>query len=101
MRIIIRDIINNEYRTLKNIGLENKKIIRVCTILNEEKMYAKYDPITGEPVEKTLDLLILKHWDTVFFEDKGHDWNIYGDRFKFHAHSSSIGDKVDLLIEYE
>jgi hypothetical protein len=101
MRMILRDIINSEFRTLKELGLENKTIKRVYTIINEEEMYAKFNPQTGKPCEKSLDNLILKHWSTVFVEDKMHDWNIFGDRFKFHAHSSGMGEKVDLLIEYE
>jgi len=101
MRMIVRNIINSEYKTLKELGLESKTIKRVYTILNEEEMYAKFNPQTGEPCEKSLDNLVLRHWITVFVEDKMHDWNVFGDRFKFHAHSSDIGDKIDLLIEYE
>jgi deoxyhypusine synthase len=101
MRTIIRGIINNEKIPLKDIGLLDKKINRVYTILNEEEMYAKFDPKTGEPCEKSLDNLVLQHWKTVFFEDQIHDWTISGDIFKFHAHSSDIGDSVDLLIEFE
>jgi hypothetical protein len=101
MRIIVRGIVNNETKTLKEMGLEGKKIKRVCTILNEENMYAKFNPHTGEPIEKDLNYLILEHLKTVFFEDKLHDWDIYGNNFKFYAHSSDIGEKVDLLIEFE
>lgn len=101
MRKIVRDIINNEYKPLKDMGLDGKEINKVYTILDEEKMFAKFNPKTGEPIEKSIDHLILQHWYTVFVEDKGHDWSIYGNRFKFHAHSSKIGDKVDLLIEFD
>ena len=99
--MIVRAVINNEYKTMKDMGLEGKKINKVYTILKEEEMYAKFDTNTGEPCERSLDNLILLHWDTVFVEDKGHDWGVYGDKFKFHAHSSDIGDRVDILIEYE
>lgn len=101
MRIIVRGIINNEIKTLKELGLEGKIIRKVYTILDEEGMYVKFDPSTGKPVEKSLDNLVLQHWYTVFIEDKMHDWTVIKDKFKFHAHSSDIGDKVDLLIEYE
>lgn len=101
MRKIIRGITNNSYTLLSDLGLEGSTIKTVYTIFNEEKMYAKFDSRTGQPIEKSLDNLILNHHETVFVEDKGHDWNVYGNKFKYYAHSSSIGDIVDLLIEYE
>lgn len=101
MRTIVRGIINNEYKLLSEMGLEGRNIKIVYTIFNENSMYAKFNPKTGEAIEKSLDNLILQHHVNVFIEDRGHDWNVYGDKFKFFAHSSGIGDIVDLLIEYE
>ncbi len=100
-RKIIRGIINNSYTLLSDIGLEGKDIKMVYTIFDEESIYMKFDPMTGKPLNKSLDHLLLNHHQNVFIEDRGHDWNIYGDKFKYYAHSSAMGDKVDILIEYE
>lgn len=102
MRMIVRGIKNGETRLLKDLGLEGKKIKRVCTILNEEKMFQKYNTETGVPYKVTnLEDLNLQHWITVFYEDFMHDYTVLGEKFRFHAHSSDIGDVVDLLVEVE
>jgi len=101
MRKILRGIINNKIYTLEELGLKNYKIKKVYTILDEENMYAKFDGETGKPLNKSLDNLVLQHWQTVFYEDYIHDWNTFGNNFKLGAHSSVPGDIVDLLIEYE
>ena len=101
MRIIIRGVINNETKTLEEMGLEGKKIKTLCTILDEEKMFTKYNVETGEPYKVDLDNATLLHHRTVFYEDSMHDYTVMNGKFKFHAHSSDIGEAVDLFIEYE
>ena len=101
MRKIVRGLINGESKSLKEMSLDGCKINKVYTILKEDDMYVKFNPHTGEPCEKSLDNLILKHWDTVFVEDMGHDWGVYGDRFKYHPHSSDIGETCDILVEFD
>jgi len=101
MRMIVRNIINSESKSLKEMGLENKKVKMVYTIINEDNMYAKFNPYTGESCNKSLDNLILTHGITVFAEDVLHDWKISGNIFKYNSHSTKIDQKVDLLIEYE
>lgn len=106
-RKIVRGIPNVSFTPLAEMGLENVKILRVWTILDEKKMFEgdKFDTQTGEkiaiPVNRTLDNPLLQHGVTVFLEDKVHDWNIYGDKFKFYSRIVENSKKVNLLIEYE
>lgn len=92
MRKIIRGIVNGGSKFLKELNLENCKIIKVYTILNEKEMLVNGNDLENEN---------LKHWYTVFLEDKIHDWDISNGIFYFYGHSSEKGEVIDLLIEYQ
>lgn len=84
MRYIVRGIINGSKQTLKEMGLpKDLKIDQVWTILHEDE-----------------DMLVapLRHCHNAFMEDVGHDWMLWKGIFKYHPHSSNIGDKCDLII---
>lgn len=105
-RKIVRCIPNVSFKTLSEMGLENCKIERVWTILDEGRMLEgdKFDPYTGEkiesPIKKTLDNATLHHGVTAFVEDKMHDWNVKGDIFKYYTRIAKEGEECDLLVEY-
>lgn len=104
MRCIVRGFINGESKTLKEIGLENKKITKVYTILDEDNLYPKFDTSTGEKLDRskmTMDDIYIHHLGNVFVEDQLHDWKVIGNIFSFHGHSRHKGDVHDLLVEYE
>jgi hypothetical protein len=101
MRVIIRGVVNGSSQSLSELGLEGRKIEKVYTIIDEEKLYKQFDPMSGK--EKTVDLEGAKliHWRNVFVEDKMHDWDVHNGFFKFYAHSGNKGDKHDLLLEVD
>lgn len=84
MRYIIRGIENGKSYILKDLGLpEDLYIHRVWTILNEDE-----------------DMMVVKlrHWYNAFLEDKSHDWDLWQGVFRYHPHSSEIGEKCDIII---
>jgi hypothetical protein len=102
--MIFKGAINGNNYDIKEMGLMFKDIKWVYTILNYEGMFQKYDPMTGMKLDELLrDIngpLCLIHGVTVCMEDAFHDWKIIRGKFMFNSHSSVIGSKVDLLIEY-
>lgn len=101
-RKILRNFINGESKSLKELGLENCKIKKVWTILHEDMLYnIIIDENNKEKQIFDIDNAILKHNYNVFFEDVNHDWMVYKDKFSFHGHSGFPGDSHDLIIEYE
>lgn len=101
MRTIIRGFENGGSASLESLGLEGKKITAVWTILHEDRLYNKFDPQTGKPVQPDLQSTHLQHGWNAFFEDIGHDWRVLGNTFKFNGHSGGKGDLHDLVIEFE
>lgn len=105
-RKIIRGVEVDSFIPMSEIGVDEKSIKRIWTILDEEKMFDpdKINPYTGEkienPVPRTLENPYLRHGYTVFLEDKVHDWNIYDNKFKYYTRIAGKGKKCDLLIEY-
>lgn len=77
--VILRGV---ETSCLKKIPMERQPI-RVATLLSEEKFEA-----TGHEME---------HFQTVFFEDKLHDWDWRGGDFRFY---SRVDDRCDVLVVY-
>lgn len=104
-RIIVRDFINGESKSLKEMGLENINIEKCWTIYDEEKMwdYTKFNPYTGQPIIKGVDLdgLILSHNEGVFIEDPIHDWYVSGDSFKYYSRFISLGNPATILLEFK
>ncbi len=90
MRKIINNFVNGSIQSLSDLGLENVKVKRVYTIIDESIL-----DFTN------LEELKLKHNQNVFLEDKVHDWDVINGQFKFYGHSGSKGDKHHLLIEYQ
>jgi hypothetical protein len=101
VRAIIRDIINGKSYSMKELGFENQKIKSIYTIIDEDKLYQQFDTQTGERVTVDLEHANLVHWKNVFVEDRMHDWDQYGDKFKFYAHSKAPGNKHDLVVVFE
>jgi hypothetical protein len=99
MRVIIRNVINGELKPLKDLGLENKKIEDVYTIINETLLYGTFDVKTGKPITD-LQKAHLLHQHNVFFEDKGHDWKVINGEFKFYSRLGKSGTSHDIIVEY-
>lgn len=59
------------------------KPLRVAFLLNEKKLVE-----TGG---------LLKHHDTVFFEDSNHDWDWRRGQFYYYGHAMSLEDVGDIV----
>ena len=88
MRVIIRNFVNGEFKSLKELGLDSHKINRVFTVI-DLSLLEKED----------LEEVKLKHNQNVFLEDRFHDWEVQGEVFRFYGHSGKKGDLHDLLLE--
>lgn len=103
-RVIIREFVNGQEKTLKELGLEGKEIINCWTIYDEDKMWESntFNPFTGKSIEKGVDLegLILQHEVGVLCEDRMDDWRVSGDIFKYYSRYVKLGNTTDILIEF-
>ena len=88
MRVIIRDFVNGDFKSLRELGLEHYKINRVFTLI-DLSLLEKED----------LEEVKLRHNQNVFLEDRFHDWEVSNGIFKFYGHSGKKGDLHDLLLE--
>lgn len=104
-RIIYNGFINGESKSLKELGLEGKKIKEVWTVYDEDKMWDsnKFNPMTGQPIEKGVDLegIVLTHEEGVLIEDIVHDWRVSGDVFKYYSRYVPLGKPANILFVFE
>jgi hypothetical protein len=98
-RMILRGFTNGDVKPLIDLGLDGKKVVRVYTIIDENRF--KFNPVTGKETTLDSDDAHLQHLENVFLEDNYHDWRVSGDTFSFYGHSGSKGNLHDLLIEYK
>lgn len=43
----------------------------------------------------------LHHHQTVFLDERGHDWDWRDGKFHYYSHAVGLDDKVDVLVVYE
>lgn len=78
---ILRQVVN-DYKVAAEMP---EKPVQVWTLIDEEKF----------------NQIGLKHWESAFMEDRGHDWDWQEGRFRFYGHSGARGEIHDLIIVFE
>jgi len=85
-------LIATDYEILRNVKADGRSIgtpvrgkpVRVATLINEEKFLE-----TGAA---------LIHHQTVFFEDKMHDWDYLNGRLRYYTR---VAEEADVVVVYE
>lgn len=88
-------LIATDYEILRNVKADgrslgipvDRKPIRVATLLNESRFME-----TGAA---------LIHHDTVFLEDRNHDWDYRSGRFRYFTRIAKVADVVLIFAETE
>ena len=81
-----------DYEILRNVEANGRKAItltrapiRVVSLLDEQKFLAENG--------------LMRHNDTVFFEDKNHDWHMKNDQFYYFTRIAQYSDVVLVFAE--
>lgn len=102
MKHILRQIKVGSKISLKDLGLEGKRIVKLYTILNEKHLFTKYDMESGQPYTITdVQNVSISHNRSVFVEDIIHDWDCHDGFLHYYPAASERDSLVDLLVVTE